>query len=243
MKYFSPIVKLAVVLVFAALLIYNIAVKSGRRAAEKFEVRGVDVSSYQGEIDWAVLRDAGISFAFIKATEGSGYVDRYFAENIEGARTAGLRAGAYHFFSYDSSGISQAENFIKTVPKYDDMLPPVVDLEFYGEYEKKPPAAEKVCKILDELLKALREYYGKRPIIYATRRSYSLYISGRYKDCDIWICDIVKKPNLPDGRQWAFWQYSHTEKLPGYNGTEEFIDMNVFYGTHDDFLRYGFAVQ
>ena len=78
---------------------------------------GVDVSAFQGKIDWHILAGESISFAFIKATEGSGYVDDNFEDNWRKASQTDLKIGAYHFFSYDSSGLTQAENFIQTVPK------------------------------------------------------------------------------------------------------------------------------
>ena len=101
---------------------------------EEYAVRGVDVSSYQGKIDWQTLSEQGIDFAFIKATEGSSFADRNFEYNCIEVRKTPLRWGAYHFFSYDSGGDTQADNFIKTVPVTENMLPPVIDLEFYGDY-------------------------------------------------------------------------------------------------------------
>ena len=89
-------------------------------------VRGVDVSAYQGEIDWDILASQGIDFAYIKATEGSGYVDPQFAANWEHAASTGLRIGAYHFFSFETPGATQAENFCNTVTASDGMLPPVI---------------------------------------------------------------------------------------------------------------------
>ena len=117
-------------------------------SGKEYPVRGVDVSAYQGEIDWDVLEKQEIDFAFVKATEGSSFVDRRFIQNYEEARKTDLRIGAYHFFSFDSSGKTQAENFIKNVPVDDEMLPPVVDFEFYGDKEKNkynnPPS--NICK-------------------------------------------------------------------------------------------------
>ena len=101
---------------------------------EQWEVFGVDVSSYQGAVDWPVLADQGVDFAFIKATEGSTLRDGRFADNWAGAQAAGVRAGAYHFLSYDTPGETQADNFIDLVPVTEGALPPVVDIEFYGDY-------------------------------------------------------------------------------------------------------------
>ncbi len=221
-----------------ALLVWNGIIKLNNPSADQYPVRGVDVSSYQGEIDWDVLSSHNISFAFIKATEGSSFVDKYFEYNYKQAINSNLRVGAYHFFSYDSPGKTQAENFIANVEKYDNMLPPVIDVEFYGDKEKNPPPKSHVRKELDDLINALQSHYEMKPIIYATQKSYSLYIKDGYADYDIWIRNVIRKPKLPDGREWTFWQYTDRERLDGYKGKEKFIDMNVFNGTESDFERY-----
>ncbi|MBR5542646.1 MAG: hypothetical protein IKU65_00935 [Oscillospiraceae bacterium] len=231
-------IRILIIVVFFSLLVLCLAAFLGRNAAKNFSVRGVDVSAYQGVIDWQVLSQNDIDFAFIKATEGSTFKDRLYADNVKGAKETALAVGAYHFMSFESEGESQAQNFIETVDRADISLPPVIDLELYGQYNHNPPDFGKVQKILDGLIAALSEEYGTKPIIYTNRRAYSLYISGRYRDCDIWICDILKRPTLPDGREWTFWQYSHTERLPGYSGEEKHIDMNVFAGNRQDFREY-----
>jgi lysozyme len=207
--------------------------------AEAYAVKGVDVSSYQGDIDWAVLSESGIRFAFIKATEGSGYVDPRFAENYKNAAETDLRIGAYHFFSYESGGGTQADLFIATVPRVENMLPPVVDVEFYGYYEQNPPSREAVIKELTVLIARLKAHYHLRPIIYASEESYRLYISNGFEDCDIWIRNVFTKPSMPDRRDWTFWQYTDRATLDGYSGEEAHIDMNVFVSTAEEFERYG----
>ena len=107
-------------------------------STKDYPVRGVDVSHYQGEIDWGTLADQKIQFAYLKATEGSSYLDPYFLENWKGAKEAGLKYGAYHFFSYDGSGSQQAEHYIASVPM-GGALPPVIDLKFYGDKEENLP--------------------------------------------------------------------------------------------------------
>ncbi len=220
------------------LLVWNGIILLNNPSREKYPVRGVDVSSYQGEIDWGTLAAENISFAFIKATEGSSFVDQNFAYNYSCARKTELAVGAYHFFSFDSSGTTQAENFINTVEPFDGMLPPVIDLEFYGDKEKNPPARADVETELGVMLTKLEEHYGMKPIIYATEISYDMYLSGGYDEYDIWIRDVITKPTMSDGRKWTFWQYTNRERLGGYNGEERFIDMNVFYGSQDEFKNY-----
>lgn len=230
---------LALLGVLAIALVWNGVILLNNPGRERYPVRGVDVSNWQGEIDWPTLAAQDIGFAFIKATEGSDFVDRRFAENWSGAQQTGLRTGVYHFFSFDSPGHTQAENFIRTVKPFEGMLPPVIDVEFYGDKAKNPPAREDVCRELDDMVALLKAHYGMQPILYATRESYDLYLAGAYADCDIWFRSVLSRPRISDGRTWTFWQYTNRERLQGYSGEENFIDMNVFCGGADEFLRYG----
>lgn len=224
-------------IVFFTLVWNGVIILNGFSAAQ-YPIRGVDVSSYQGEIDWKTLSSQNISFAFIKATEGSSFVDKCFAYNYEEAKKTSLAVGAYHFFSYDSEGKTQAENFINTVVPFDGMLPPVIDLEFYGDKEKNPPEREYVDIQLKAMLDALEDHYKQKPIIYATEKSYELYLSGDYEEYDIWIRNVITKPKLSDQRDWKFWQFTNRKRLDGYFGKEKYIDVNVFNGSIEDFNAY-----
>lgn len=232
------VVALTVIAATVLTLVWNGVVLLNAPSSQQYPIRGVDVSSYQGEIDWNTLANEDVSFAFIKATEGSSYIDKRFTYNFKQAQNTDLYIGAYHFFSYDSAGETQAENFIKNVKAFDGMLPPVVDVEFYGDKEKNPPDRKDVTRELDAMLSALERHYGLKPIIYATEKSYDLYLSHSYKDYDIWIRDVITTPKLSDGREWTFWQYTNRETLKGYKGKEQFIDMNVFSGSEKNFENY-----
>lgn len=230
----------AAVLALGALL-YEGVLQLNHPSPSRYPVRGVDVSNYQGDIDWPALSEQGIDFAFIKATEGSSFQDARFQDNWDRAADTGLRIGAYHFFSYDSPGASQAANFISTVPIRAGMLPPVVDIEFYGDKERHPPERAQVEPMLNELLERLTAHYGVRPILYVTQKSYELYIMGGYEAYDLWVRSVITQPRLPDGRQWTFWQYSNRGRLNGYSGQERFIDLNAFNGSRQSFQVYGRA--
>ena len=208
---------------------------------KQYPVRGVDVSSYQGDIDWDVLSKQGIHFAFIKATEGSSFVDKNFSVNFANANKTNLRIGAYHFFSFDSAGETQAENFISQVPKLDGALPPVVDFEFYGDKAGNHPDYDDTRKELNALLDLLERHYETKPIIYVSEKTYKLYLAGHYETYDIWIRNILTKPKPLENQPWVFWQYSNRKHLEGYKGTEYYIDMNVFNGTVEEFYNYATA--
>lgn len=229
----------ALLMIVGAGMIWSGTIRLHEPSQTEYPVRGVDVSHWQGEIDWEELAAQGIDFAFIKATEGSGYVDECFEKNWADAQKTALRVGAYHFFSFDSSGEAQAENFMRNVPIFEDMLPPVIDVEFYGDKAKNPPEKQDVCRELNALIMKLKEYTGKTSILYATQAAYRRYLAGDFELCDIWIRDVIGVPKLADGREWTFWQYTDRGTLAGYSGEEKYIDVNVFNGTAAEFAGYG----
>ena len=205
-----------------------------RTAALRYPVQGVDVSAYQGTIDWGVLAEEDIDFAWIKATEGSSYRDPRFEDNWADAHDTDLFVGAYHFLSVDSPGTDQAANVIATVSRNRGDLPVVVDVECYAEYCDAPPSAATVREVLDALLLAIEQHYGRPAVLYATRDWYERYLAGSYPANPIWFRSVATSPRLTDDRDWTFWQWSAREQLDGYDGDEEFIDMNAFRGTRED---------
>ena len=198
----------------------------------RYPVRGVDVSHYQGDIDWSAFERQGIEFAYIKATEGSGMVDDRFWENWDKAREAGIKAGAYHFFSFDSPAQRQFENFVRAVPAYREMLPPTVDFEFYGDKKNNPPDPAATREQLSILLDSLEARYGVKPMIYAARDTWELYLKGHFDEYPLWIRSIVTRPRI-GGNKWTIWQYANRGRLEGYTGGEKFIDLNAFCGSRE----------
>lgn len=227
------------VLIIIVLIIYGVTNTFNQEKRADHLVKGVDLSAYQGEIDWKLLAEQNIDFAFIKATEGKDYVDEQFKTNWEKSQKTELKVGAYHFLSYETTGKEQAANYIKNVTVTDKNLPPVVDLELYGIYEANPLPKEQVKVILDEFLKEMESNYGVKPIIYTTQRIFNMYIGTDYKDYKIWIVDLDNSwpDTLPNGEKFTFWQYSHRGMMDGYNGDETFIDMNLYKGTYAEFLE------
>lgn len=221
-----------------ALLFAGRLIRLNTPSRKDYPVKGVDVSAHQGRIDWQILAGEDIDFAFIKATEGSGFEDRRYCENIDQALQTDLRVGSYHFFSFESPGLSQAEHFISVVKAHESMLPPVVDLEFYGEFFSSPPERAYVERELAAMLQALESHYEMKPIIYVTQRAYKAYIEGGFETYDIWIRNVYFKPSLSENRDWTFWQYTDRAELNGYDGGERFIDLNVFNGGREEFYQY-----
>ena len=195
---------------------------------EKNSIVGVDVSAHQAEIDMNVLKEQNIEFIYIKATEGSTWQDDRFADNWENAKKAELLSGAYHFFSYDSEGRTQAENFIKTVgPDLKGRLIPAVDVEYYGDKEQNPPEKTEVVKELKMYLEMIENEYGVKPFIYTRSDIYEKYLKGEFDDYKKWMSSVYIPLGWNYKDDWDIWQYLNREELEGYTGGEKYIDLNV----------------
>ncbi|HRD57324.1 MAG TPA: GH25 family lysozyme [Ferruginibacter sp.] len=192
-----------------------------------YAIHGIDVSRYQKNIGWKLVKEMeidgiSIDFVFIKATEGLGGVDVQFARNWINAGEQELHRGAYHFFVPGKNGKTQAQNFIKTVKLSKGDLPPVLDIEeTYGV--KK----EALLEQLQHWVKAVEDYYKVKPIIYTNVSFYEKYLAGTFDHYPLWIAHY-KQPGQPRiNRHWHFWQHSETGRV---NGIEAFVDFNVFNG-------------
>lgn len=202
--------------------------------AQRYEVHGVDVSHYQGTIDWDVLSQQNLDFAFIKATEGSSHVDECFSDNWQAAEQTQLYLGAYHFFSFDSEGDKQAVSYIDTVGNLNGKLAPVIDVEYYGDKRSNPPKRAEVVANLKAMLDVLEQHYEIKPIIYTTYTVYNDYIKGEFEDYPLWVRSVYCPPTVFFGSKWSFWQYMDTAMLDGYAGEEKYIDVNVYKGTKQE---------
>lgn len=197
----------------------------------RFPIRGIDISRHQGDIDWKKVSETDLDFVYIKATEGRTYQDKNFTQNWEGARSAGMVTGAYHFFTFNSDGHQQANNFISTVPVCEDTLPPVIDIEFHGN-SSTIPDRQAFRVQLDAFISDITRHYGVSPILYVMDDSYEMYILGGYPEHPIWYRDILSAPHLKDKRDWLFWQYSDRGRIAGISGP---VDLDVFKGSRDQF--------
>ncbi|WP_193175467.1 glycoside hydrolase family 25 protein [Oricola nitratireducens] len=206
-------------------------VSFGRAAPKHFPVHGVDVSRWQGDIDWHTLRKQGANFAFIKATEGIDHVDDAFRRNWKAAAEAGVPRGAYHFFYWCRTARDQAKWFIRNVPKVKGALPPVLDVEWNAHSQtcRHRPTRQDVLEKMQVFLDALERHYGQRPIIYTSPDFYKDNLRGQFRDYPFWLRSVAAHPDeIYSDRDWAFWQYSGTGQA---RGVPENIDLNVFNGS------------
>lgn len=201
----------------------------GRSSPRHLAVHGVDVSRWQGDINWGKLRAQGANFAYIKATDGGDHLDPMFMKNWRNADAAGLKRGAYHFFYWCRVASEQADWFIRNVPKVDGALPPVIDVEWNGDSScKRRPSREKVLEKMQIFMDKLERHYGQRPIIYTSPDFYRDNLRGAFPDYPFWLRAVAEHPSkVYPGRRWVFWQYSGSGLSHGVTGR---IDLNVFHG-------------
>lgn len=196
-----------------------------------YPVHGIDVSRWQGAIDWPTARANGVNFAFLKATEGGDVLDPAFAGNWQGARAAGVPVGAYHFWYHCRPAAEQARWFIAHVPRATGALPPVLDLEWtpFSPTCTKRPAPEAIRAEARIFLDLIEAHYGQRPIVYSTPEFYQTNQLWRLGPYDFWLRSVAGHPqDRYNGRHWTFWQYSGTGLVPGVRGK---ADLNAFAGT------------
>jgi len=185
-------------------------------------IKGVDVSHYQGDIDWSAKRAAGNEFASIKATEGASYVDAKFQRNWKLAKEAGLIRGAYHFFHANVDPITQAKHFLATIGEMaEDDLPPLFDWEVTDGQRASVQKANAL-----KWLQYVEAACGKRPIIYASPGFLEpLGDLSDFAGYTLWIAHYgVKSPRVPaPWKAWAFWQYTDKggSDLDYFNGSVE----------------------
>lgn len=195
-----------------------------------YQVHGIDVSRWQGEVDWETARAAGISFAFIKATEGGDSFNPLFASQWAGAGRAGIRRGAYHYYYFCRSPEEQARWFTQHVPRDPHALPHVLDLEWTPTSRTCPhrPDPASIRRDANTFLALLTQHYGKRPLIYTTVDFHRDTGIGHLPGTGFWLRSVAGHPEqVYPGVPWRFWQYTSTGLVPGVNGP---VDINVFDG-------------
>ena len=190
-----------------------------------YSVHGIDVSAYQGTINWPEVARNRVRFAFIKASEGATLRDPRFARNWREARAAGVLCGAYHYFQPNRGGQIQADLFARTVPLAPGDLPPVLDVEASNFHDVAVLRRE-----VARWLRLVEAHYGVRPILYSNHSCYKRHLAGHFDDYPLWLAHYeVERPTLPRNK-WIIWQHSDEAYVPGIRGV---VDFNVFQGNFE----------
>ena len=200
-------------------------------SVEAFPVWGIDVSHYQGAVDWERVSTDDIRFAYIKASEGGDWRDPFYATNMDGAQANGIRVGAYHFFTLCRRGSEQAQNFLALLPPKID-LPPVIDLEYGGNCAARP-SREEFERELSAFINAIASERGTVPVFYATEDFYTDYLAGGlFASSPLWVRDIVGGLSWPNEGRLVFRQFANNGRVDGIAGP---VDLNHFMGSLEEF--------
>jgi lysozyme len=209
------------------------------RSPRAYPVHGVDTSRWQGQIDWPTARANGVSFAFLKATEGGDGTDPGFSANWAAAGRAGVPRGAYHFWYHCRPAAEQARWYIRHVPKAAGALPPVLDIEWtpFSPTCRLRPDAAVVRAEVATFLRIVERHYGQAAILYTTPDFYAdtqlWRVAGGH---EFWLRSVKDHPAAAfSGRTWTFWQYSGTGLVPGVAGR---TDLNVFAGSEEGWANW-----
>ncbi|WP_302414910.1 glycoside hydrolase family 25 protein [uncultured Prevotella sp.] len=200
-----------------------------------YEIRGIDISHYQGDIDWDQLQNAMIEkcpirFIVMKATEGSSKIDPSFKYNFKQALEYGYIRGAYHFWSNHSSARQQAYFFLNNVPLESGDLPPVLDVE----HKPKDKSVEDFQQDILTWLHIVEDRYHVKPIIYTYYKFKKQYLDTPvFDDYPYWIAHYYVDKIEYQG-EWKFWQHTDAGKLPGIKG---YVDFNIYNGSFYDLKR------
>lgn len=205
--------------------------------------KGIDVSRYQGDIDWALVKASGIDFAILRASRGKFYSksekktyktskDDKFDEYAAGALEAGIEIGAYHYLyaTTVADAVKEAQFFLETVKPYKMTYPLVLDVE---EVDQKALGSAKLSKIVDAFMAEV-EAAGYYAMLYSSKNwlssgVYESYINDKYA---IWLAQWHTAPTYKG--DFAIWQYSCTGSVPGITGD---VDMNISYKNYPEIMR------
>ncbi len=214
-------------------------VKIKGKQPKEFPIHGIDISRHNKAIDWARIKRNGVAFAFMKATEGRDDKDRRFDEFWRDTGRVKMPRSGYHFYYFCAPPEAQAANYIRTVPKSDSALPPILDVEWNPESPtcRKRPKRAVVVNRLKRWLDKVESHYGQKPIIYTTVDFYEENFSGgALPGYHYWLRSVKAEPKFIYGkRPWVFWQYTGTGNIPGVEGP---VDINAFKGSKKEWASW-----
>ena len=214
---------------FTAALLFAVTVLSGAAfalpPADKSTVRGIDVSVYQGNIDFFAVKRSGIGAVYIRAGAGNSYTDGNFEQNYRNAGAAGLKIGFYYYVTAmnEEEAAAQAEKFAALIKGKKYEMRPAMDYESFSGLGR-----EAVNNIGIAFLKEIERLTGVRPAVYSdSYRTRNLW-DARFGKYPLWVADYDGGENPPDSpvwRAWAGFQYSDRGRI---EGIPDYVDLDYF---------------
>ena len=198
--------------------------------------KGIDVSRWQGVIDWPAVKSDGVSFAAIRATVGDFFTDDQFEANWRGAKDNDIFRCAYHVLRPDDDAVAQIDRFESVVGEAGD-LPHVLDVEVDGGQPNYIIRARTLAS-----LQEIEQRFGRTPLVYTADWFWTPHIGDVdwADDYDLWVAHYywpeVTTPKIPAGWMgWRIWQHSNKGTISGISAS---VDLNWFNGTMEDLIAY-----
>lgn len=185
---------------------------------------GIDVSGYQGNINFEKVKEAGIEIVYMKSSEGNNYVDSHFEQNYQKAKESGLKVGVYHYVTARTTEEAerQAKFFVNLLGKKSIDCRLAMDFESFGNLSK-----EEINSIGLTFLRAVESLSGKEVVLYSNAYTASYTWNGEVTNYPLWIAQYgVNEPeNRGTWNSWAGWQYTDVGEV---NGINTYVDRNYF---------------
>jgi lysozyme len=197
-------------------------------SGSSYSIQGIDVASYQGNVNWNSVKGAGLAFGFDKATEGTSYKNPYFASNWANMKAAGIIRGAYHFGHPGSDPTTQADFFVNTVRPVKGDLQMTLDIEVT---DGRTPA--QVWSWIQTFIGRVKYRTGRPGIIYTGFYFWRDSVGNPRNNlnCPLWLAAYVSDPTPyvpPAWSTWSFWQYTSSGRVPGVSGN---VDRDAWNGS------------
>ncbi len=197
------------------------------------EFKGIDVSKWQGVIDWQKVKNSGVQFAIIRegyGKENPAQIDKKFEDNYSGAKSVGIGVGIYHYSYADSpeDAIKEAEFCLKNIKGKQFEFPIVFDIEDKEQLKLNNFQRTEICKSFCETI----EKEGYYVAIYCNLNWYNNYLNKEdLKNYDLWLAQWgASKPSVSCG----IWQYSDQGSISGINGN---VDLNIAFKNYSDIIK------
>jgi len=202
-------------------------IQSGINPGHNKVLYGIDVSHYQGHIDWKKIKNTDISFVYIKVSEGKHLRDKQFSRNWSESSKTKLIRGGYHFFEPKEDAAKQAHLFLKSIRNnggYKRALPPVLDLEVIRGVSRL-----ELIKGINIWLRIVEDELKCKPIIYTDYSFWNKYLDGEFNHYRLWLAEYANEPHsLKTRKTEIFWQYKQNSTIEGISTK---VDKNKFMGT------------
>lgn len=190
---------------------------------------GIDVSAWQGDIDFEQVKNSGIEVVYIKSSEGYGYVDPYFEQNYTNSKNAGLKVGFYHYVTATSveEAVRQASFFVSTISSKSPDCKLAMDFEYFGNL-----STDTINQIALTFIQKVQELSGKDVIVYSDEYNANNTFYG-LSNYPLWVAQYdVSEPTVSNNwNTWVGWQYTDQGEIAGISS---YVDRDKF--TEEVFL-------